>query len=112
MLVGSFSINWTAPIPYMLTAMGYLWAPSNPETLSIDCLLTDGGYVPVAVQRVLFYVGVPVVMFILLLLIELVLSLAKRMRSTATASMAGRLGSIAMVLAEAALRWSLCCLVC
>jgi hypothetical protein len=99
MLVGSLNINWPPPIAYMLTAMGYLWAPSNPETLSIDCLLTDGGYVPMAVQRVLFYVGVPVVMFILLLLIELVLSVAKRMRSTAAASMADRLGGIAMVVA-------------
>jgi hypothetical protein len=99
MLVGSLNIYWPAPIAYMLTAMGYIWAPSTPETLSIDCLLTNNGYVPVAVQRVLFYGGVPVVMFLLLILLELVLSIVKRVRSTAAASMAERLGGSAMVVA-------------
>jgi hypothetical protein len=77
----------------------YIWAPSTPEILSIDCLLTNNGYVLVAVQRVLFYVGVSIVMFMLLILLELVLSMVKRVRSTVAVSMADRLGGSAMVVA-------------
>jgi hypothetical protein len=97
LLVASLNIDWPASIAYPFQMLAWFWAPSNPETLSIDCLLSDSSSVPIAAQRVLFYVSVPVVLLALLLLIELLLSQLKRQRFNTAATLKDRLGSSAMV---------------
>jgi hypothetical protein len=97
LLVVSLNIDWPAPISYPVQMLGWLWAPSNPETLGIDCLLSSSSGLPIAVQRVVFYLSVPIVMLALLLMLEVILMKVKRTRATAAASMKDRLGSSAMV---------------
>jgi hypothetical protein len=97
LLVASLNIDWPASIAYPFLMLAWFWAPSNPETLSIDCLLSESSSVPTAAQRVLFYVGVPVVLLVLLLLLELLSSQLRRNRFNTAATLKDRLGSSAMV---------------
>jgi hypothetical protein len=97
LLVASLNIDWPASIAYPFQFLAWLWAPSNPETLSIDCLLSGKSGVPIAVQRVLFYVSAPVVLLALLLVLELLWSRLRHKRSNTKATMADRLGSSSMV---------------
>jgi hypothetical protein len=99
LLVASINIDWPASIAYPLQVLGWLWAPSNPETLTIDCLLSDSAGVPVAVQRVVFYISIPVVMLAVLLLLEVTVfrRACKHSRGINTATLPDRLGSNAMV---------------
>lgn len=98
LLVASLNIEWPPAVAYPFRMLAWFWAPSNPETLSIDCLLTDSTTVPLAVQRVLFYVSVPVLLLAVLLLLELLLSKLKHKPSAAAAAtLKDRLGSSAMV---------------
>jgi hypothetical protein len=97
LLIASIDIDWPDSIAQPMKALGWLWAPSNPETLTIDCLMSDNVGVPVAVQRVVFYITVPLVMLVVLLVLEATAFKALRRRSTAAVSMKDRLGSMTIV---------------
>jgi hypothetical protein len=99
LLVASINIDWPASISYPMQVLGWLWAPPNPDTLTIDCLLSDSTGLPVSVQRVVFYISMPVVMLAVLLLLEATVLRAARKRRTAApiASTSNRLGSNAIV---------------
>ncbi|WIA37967.1 hypothetical protein OEZ86_001344 [Tetradesmus obliquus] len=99
LLVASINIDWPASISYPMQVLGWLWAPSNPETLTIDCLLSERAGVPIAVQRVVFYISMPVVMLVALLLVEATVLRAARKRSAAAtaARTSTRLGSNTIV---------------
>ncbi|KAF6265050.1 hypothetical protein COO60DRAFT_1480381 [Scenedesmus sp. NREL 46B-D3] len=98
LLVASVNIDWPPSISYPMQILGWIWAPSNPETLTIDCLLSASVGVPVAVQRVVFYISMPVVMLIVLLLLEATVFRAMRRPCNAAVSTAGQLGSNAIVI--------------
>lgn len=100
-IIGSLQIDWPGSVMWPLKVMGWVWATSSPETLSIDCVLPADTGVPVAAQRVVVYLCVPVVMMIILLLIELVMRLDTRLhsKSTSRATLSDRLGASAMVVA-------------
>ncbi|KAF6253513.1 hypothetical protein COO60DRAFT_407655 [Scenedesmus sp. NREL 46B-D3] len=98
LLVASINIDWPPSISYPMQILGWVWAPSNPETVSIDCLLSASVGVPVAVQRVVFYISMPVVMLTVLLLLEATVFRATSTPSIAAVSTADQLGSNAMVI--------------
>jgi hypothetical protein len=97
LLIASINIDWPDSIAQPMKALGWLWAPSNPETLTIDCLMSDNVGVPVAVQRVVFYITVPLVMLLVLLVLESTAFKALRRQSTAAVSMKDQLGSMTIV---------------
>jgi hypothetical protein len=71
--VGSLSIDdWPASIVYPLRAIAWVWSTSSPETLSADCILPAGN-VPLSVQRLVFYLTMPIAMLLVLLVMEVVL---------------------------------------
>jgi hypothetical protein len=65
--------------------------------MTIDCLMSGNVGVPVAVQRVVFYITVPLVMLLVLLVLEATAFKALRRQSTAAVSMKNRLGSMTIV---------------
>lgn len=88
LLVYSLGIAWPAAMSVPLQAVAWLWSAASPETLSPDCLLSRGGAVPLAMQKVLFYLLMPVVMLILLWLLDciylLCLPARRRMKARIT----------------------------
>jgi hypothetical protein len=101
LLVASVNIDWPDSIAYPVRVLAWVWSSANPETLSVNCLLSGGGNVPVSAQRVLFYLTMPLVMLLVLLLLELLLPavVARVMhrRTAARLSVKDRLASIAMI---------------
>jgi hypothetical protein len=100
LIVASLSIEWLASIAYPLRALAWVWSSSSPETLSADCILPADSSVPLAVQRVVFYLAMPIAMLLLLLLLESVLAarcLVFRRRPGTAQKLLPRLGSSAIV---------------
>ncbi|KAF6259507.1 hypothetical protein COO60DRAFT_1460131 [Scenedesmus sp. NREL 46B-D3] len=100
LIVASLGLDWPATMEYPLRVLAWVWATSSPETLSVDCILPVDSRLPLAVQRVLFYLGIPVVMLVALLIIEM-LSLKRccvrrRRRPRTAIRLVHRLGSTAM----------------
>jgi hypothetical protein len=100
LIVASLSIEWPASIAYPLRALAWVWSSSSPETLSADCILPAASSVPLAVQRVVFYLAMPMAMLLVLLLLELLLAtrcLMFNRRSGTAKKLLPRLGSSTMV---------------
>jgi hypothetical protein len=98
--VASLSIDWPASIAYPLRALAWVWSSSSPETLSADCILPANSSVPLAVQRMVFYLAMPIAMLLLLLLFEVMLAtkcVVFRKRPGAAQNLLPRLGSSTMV---------------
>jgi hypothetical protein len=75
-------VELPASLEYPLQALAWAWAPAVPETLSIECILPHGSSsMPVSVQRMLFYLALPVVMWLLLLAVNAVHALIRMWRS-------------------------------
>eukprot|EP00775_Hariotina_reticulata_P002609 gene2609-2911_t len=53
-----------------LKGLAWVWAPANPDTLAPDCITIPSESVPLAIQKVLFYLAVPVAMLVLLVAVE------------------------------------------
>jgi hypothetical protein len=102
LIVASLSIDWPATIAYPLRALAWMWSSSSPETLSVDCVLLDSSIVPLSVQRILFYLSMPITMLLVLLVLETFLHRCcyRKRRVTAmgsTTQRLPRLGSTTMV---------------
>jgi hypothetical protein len=93
------SVELPAPLAYPLQALAWAWSPAVPGTLSIECILPHGSSssIPVAIQRMLFYLAMPVVMLVLLLAAEASVFKLFRSRHAAVVGVRDRLGSSAMV---------------
>lgn len=72
LLVGSMhGVPWPEMVAVPLQALGWVWALGSPDSISIGCLLqTAATAVPLPVARLLFYLGMPVAMLVVLLLVE------------------------------------------
>lgn len=71
LVVASMGISWPPTLACPLQALAWVWSSASPETLSIDCLLkNDHSAIPLAMQKVLFYLIMPLAMLLLLLLVE------------------------------------------
>jgi hypothetical protein len=100
LIVASVSIEWPASIAYPLRALAWVWSSSSPETLSADCILPADSNMPLAVQRVVFYLAMPIAVLLLQLLIEVMLATKCLLLSRTPGSahkLLLRLGSSAMV---------------
>jgi hypothetical protein len=104
LIVASLSIDWPASIAYPIHALAWVWSSSSPETLSADCILPAGSSMPLSVQRVVFYLCMPIAMLLVLLVLETLLHTRCcyiRRRVTAMGGtpsrLLPRLGSTAMV---------------
>lgn len=97
LLVLTLNIEWPATVGFPLRALAAFWATSSGETLNIECLLSNGSVVPMAVQRIIFYLSMPLAMLMVLLLVEVVLHKNSLSSATASASLGDRLASTSMV---------------
>lgn len=103
LIVASLTIPWPAVLQAPLQALGVLGAPMSPETMAPDCILnrSSNSEVPLAIQRVLFFLLVPLAMLCILLIID-VLAVVVRSRHThrsrARITLASRLLVSSMVL--------------
>lgn len=71
LIVYSLSIEWPSTLSYPFKALAWVWSPANSaETLNIQCLLNTNAKLPVSVQKLLFYLVLPVVMLLFLLALE------------------------------------------
>lgn len=68
--------SWPATIARPLQALAWIWAPASPQTLAPECLLQSSASAS-GVAKVLFYVTLPVVLLVVLLLSEVVLRFAR-----------------------------------
>lgn len=98
LVIGSMSISYPVTIAYPLRVLAWFWSPASPETLSVDCLLSNSELFPTAAQRVLFYLCMPVVMLLLLMAIEAI-TLHLGQKSRVRTGMADRLYSTLCVAA-------------
>jgi hypothetical protein len=67
------NIEFPSSVTAPLKAVAWFWAPASPQALSIDCLLGGSGAagaLPIAMQRVLVYICIPLAMLLALLLLE------------------------------------------
>jgi hypothetical protein len=61
--------SWPASVAKPLEALAWLWSPASPHTLAPGCLAHPGASVD-GVATIAFYVTLPLVMLVLLLLLE------------------------------------------
>jgi hypothetical protein len=68
LIIGALNIEWQAVLP-LFKALGWLWAPTSPNTLSIECLLPSSGSssVPLPVQKLLLALTTPLLVLLALL---------------------------------------------
>jgi hypothetical protein len=101
LIVASLNLEWPATMYYPLRVLALVWSASSPETLSVDCILPTASSLPLSVQRVIFYISMPIAMLIVLLVIEILLlqtCKGKRVRRPGTAvTLVHRLSSTAMI---------------
>jgi len=67
--------SWPATIARPLQALAWIWAAASPQTLAPECLLQSSASAS-GVAKVVFYVTLPVVLLVVLLLLEVVLRFA------------------------------------
>jgi hypothetical protein len=102
LIISNLSIDFPSAVTVPLKAFAWFWAPASPQALSIDCLLlgysNSAAAIPLAMQRVLVYVFIPLAMLVALLLLEaMILKLSKA--PSFRAGMSDRLFSSAFVAA-------------
>jgi hypothetical protein len=101
LIIASLNIEFPGTVTAPLKAVAWFWAPASPQALSIDCLLEGSaaaGNLPVAMQRVLLYICIPIAMLLALLFVEAALLKLAHKASVRT-GMADRLFSSAFVAA-------------
>jgi hypothetical protein len=101
LIIASLNIEWHATMAYPLRMLALAWSASSPETLSVDCMLPTASSLPLSVQRVIFYISMPVAMLLVLLVLEMLLLKTCKgkmgRRPGAAVSLVHRLSSTAMV---------------
>eukprot|EP00878_Enallax_costatus_P014426 GHUV01015087.1.p1 GENE.GHUV01015087.1~~GHUV01015087.1.p1 ORF type:complete len:551 (+),score=45.93 GHUV01015087.1:463-2115(+) len=96
-IVGTSSIEWPNAFAYPFRVVAWVFSTTNPETLSPDCLFSNG-QLPAGLKKTFFYLITPLVMMAAVLVLEGCLHLLHiRSRRTAAASTVDRLASTAMV---------------
>eukprot|EP00878_Enallax_costatus_P022488 GHUV01023859.1.p1 GENE.GHUV01023859.1~~GHUV01023859.1.p1 ORF type:complete len:250 (+),score=41.43 GHUV01023859.1:959-1708(+) len=73
LIVSSMPVDWPVTVAYPLKVLAWLWSPASPETLSIDCVLPRSSTLPTSMQKVLYYICMPVALLLVLVSIEAVL---------------------------------------
>lgn len=58
---------WPGSLSWALKLLAIMWATASPETLAPDCLRSASQKLPIAIERILFYLGTPLAMMLLLL---------------------------------------------
>jgi hypothetical protein len=71
MLVAAMNVDWPPTLTYPFRVVGWLWAAASAEALSADCILwRDSQVLPLAVQRIVFYLSMPLAMLLVLLSVD------------------------------------------
>lgn len=98
-------VPWPPSLSYPLQALAWFWSSASSNSLGLDCVLPHHGRIPVAAQKVLLGLFVPVAILLVLLLFELLVmffTLRRRASSFARAqrvTTVGRCTSLAVCLA-------------
>jgi hypothetical protein len=66
LIISTLNIEWQVIWPFY-KALGWLWAPTNSTTLSIECLLPSSSSVPLPVQKLLLALSMPLLVLLVLL---------------------------------------------
>jgi hypothetical protein len=129
------SIELPAPIAYPLQALAWAWSPAVPGTQSIECILPHGSSsIPVGIQRMLFYLFMPVVLLVLMIAVDCIATAISSNSQAARTGLKQKKGTSAMVVcfffmpsflrstfgwfacipidAPVAALWSVCCCCC
>jgi hypothetical protein len=111
-------VELPAPLAYPLQALAWPWSPAVPETLSVECILPHGSSssVPVSIQRMLFYLAMPFVMLLLLLVLHMLARALSRDRQVSSVNVTATIVLSATVvllfflptLQRVALGWFVC----
>eukprot|EP00877_Chromochloris_zofingiensis_P010910 jgi/Chrzof1/6072/Cz17g07200.t1 len=102
-VVAAVHMDWPASLLYPFRALTWIWSASSSQTVSFDCMLAREGPTPLAVNRVLLYLLMPVGMFVVLAVFQGAVAALMRirrrtsLRSHGHASISSRLGVSAMV---------------
>jgi hypothetical protein len=62
---------WPGSIAWALQVLAWMWAPATPAALAPECLNTFSS-IPAAIQKLVFFLVVPLVMLLIMLVIETV----------------------------------------
>jgi hypothetical protein len=66
LIISTLNIEWQVIWPFF-KALGWLWAPTNSTTLSIECLLPSSSSVQLPVQKLLLSLSMPLLVLLVLL---------------------------------------------
>jgi hypothetical protein len=76
-------VPWPKPISVVVQALGFFWSSTSSSSLGLDCVLRHSTALPVAIQKTLFSLLMPLAMLVVLLLVDALWSLRLRtQRST------------------------------
>jgi len=97
-------VPWPQSLSYPLQALAWFWSSASSNSFGLDCVLPHHGRIPVAAQKVLLGLFVPVAILLVLLVVELVIvffSLRRRASSGLAqhVSTGGRCTSLAVCMA-------------
>jgi hypothetical protein len=111
-------VELPAPLAYPLQALAWACSPAVPETLSAECILPHGSNssIPVSIQRMLFYLAMPFVMWLLLLVLHMLVRALSRDRQVSALTVTATIAHTATVvllfflptLQRVALGWFAC----
>jgi hypothetical protein len=71
-------VPWPASLSVPLQALAWFWSSASANSLGLDCVLPHNSRTPVAVQKVLFGLLMPLAILSVLLCCEVLLSLCCR----------------------------------
>jgi hypothetical protein len=70
LIIATINVQWPVSMLYALKGLAWVWAPTSPDTLAPDCITVFSTSVPWAIQKVIFYLAVPVAMLVMLVAVE------------------------------------------
>ena len=68
-------VPWPKPISVVVQALSFFWSSTSSNSLGLDCVLRDTASLPVAMQKTLFSILMPMAMLLVLLTLDVVWSL-------------------------------------
>lgn len=87
-VIGSLQLPWPAAMNALLTAAAYVFAASNSQVISLDCIIPASslgtGSIPLAIRKQLVYLVVPLLMLAAVVLLQALAWLLNRLLAKLT----------------------------
>jgi hypothetical protein len=73
-------VPWPQPVSVVVQALSFFWSSTSSNSLGLDCVLRHSAALPLAIQKTLFSLLMPVAMLLVLLLVDILWSRLQSLR--------------------------------